>query len=517
MDVLFWLREYSTTLVLVTTLLITLYLFGRRTFSQFKAIGVHGPVPISHLGNLMEMKKLTFNKAFKVWREKYGDIYGVYFGVLPMLVICDPEIIQEILVKRFSNFTNRALIVGDEISKASVAAARDDHWKYLRTVLTPSFTSSKMRAMNVMIQKCADRLVANISKLAEKGEATEVKKLFSAYTMDVICATGFGMDVDSQQNPDDPFVQKANEIFKISLFNPILFLLFLLPSSANFIEKSGLVRIFLGNQIHFRKFCRKLIEERKKRGIDNEMQRNLLGLMIKAQLKGHETLPAEAEKELQLENVTDWRTKRGITDKEILAQCLIAFLAGFESTATTLNFFSYLMTINPEAQQKVYEEIENVLAGELPDYDNVQKLTYLEMCMDETLRLYPFGTQLNREANKTCTIKGLTIPKGLAVRISVDAIHYNPKYWPKPEEFIPERFSEEGKAKQVPFTYLPFGGGPRICLGMRLAKLEFKIAAVQMIRNFKLLPTEKTEVPLVLSEELVLKAKNGIWVKFERR
>ncbi|XP_029651414.2 thromboxane-A synthase [Octopus sinensis] len=124
---------------------------------------------------------------------------------------------------------------------------------------------------------------------------------------------------------------------------------------------------------------------------------------------------------------------------------------------------------------------------------------------------------VERQCNKACTIKGVNIPENLTVRIAVDALHYNPKYWPEPEKFIPERFSEEAKSKQVPFTYLPFGAGPRMCLGTRLAKLEFKIAAVEMIRNFKILRTEKTEDPLALDDSVFLAAKNGVWVKFERR
>ncbi|XP_014782074.2 cytochrome P450 3A14 [Octopus bimaculoides] len=91
------------------------------------------------------------------------------------------------------------------------------------------------------------------------------------------------------------------------------------------------------------------------------MHKNLLNLMIKAQLKGHETLLPEVEKELHLENITDWRTKRGITDNEILAQCVLLFLAGYETTASTLTFFTYLMALNPEHQEKLHQEIEDVL------------------------------------------------------------------------------------------------------------------------------------------------------------
>eukprot|EP00106_Octopus_bimaculoides_P002301 XP_014769743.1 PREDICTED: cytochrome P450 3A19-like [Octopus bimaculoides] len=374
-----------------------------------------------------------------------------------------------------------------------------------------------MRAMNSMIQTCADTLMENIGKMAESGTGNDVKQLFSAYTIDVIAATGFGIMVDSQKDPNNPLVEKAKDIFRISIFNPAIFLSLLLPSARKLIEKSGLSKMVIGNQIYFRKFCRQLIQQRKETGINENMHKNLLNLMIKAQLKGHEKLDPEEEKELHLENITDWRTKRGITDDEILAQCVILFLAGYETTASTLTFFTHSMATNPEKQQKLYEEIVEILGDDIPDYDNIQKLPYLDMCMDETLRMYSIGNTLGRHCNKACTIKGLKIPENVIVRVAVDALHYDPKYYPEPEKFIPERFSEEAKSKQVPFTYLPFGAGPRMCLGMRLAKLEFKVAAVQMIRNFKILPTEKTENPLIMVEALLLVPKNGVWVKFERR
>eukprot|EP00106_Octopus_bimaculoides_P016891 XP_014784333.1 PREDICTED: cytochrome P450 3A19-like [Octopus bimaculoides] len=274
--------------------------------------------------------------------------------------------------------------------------------------------------------------------------------------------------------------------------------------------------------------------------MDSSMHKNLLNLMIKAQLKGHETLPPEVEKELHLENVTDWRTKRGITDNEILAQCVLIFLAGYETTASTLTFFTHLMALNPEHQEKLHQEIEDVL-GEVSILqlfrnfvaDLIQDLRFLANVLKKkgwhlpskfvrasgdlhhAKQIYSIVEtvakqnclcgalfinrcfRLDRQCNKACTIKGVKIPEKLTVRIAVDALHYNPKYWPEPEKFIPERFSEEAKSKQVPFTYLPFGEGPRMCLGMRLAKLEFKIAAVEMIRNFKILRCEKTEVSSV--------------------
>ncbi|CAE1256602.1 TBXAS1 [Acanthosepion pharaonis] len=267
---------------------------------------------------------------------------------------------------------------------------------------------------------------------------------------------------------------------------------------------------------YFIDFCKELVEERR-RHKDNSARKDLLQLMLDAQLEGHEKLDKKTEQELKLENVTDWRTKRGLTDVEIIAQCMIFFLAGFDTTATTLSFFAHSIATNPDVQEKLYQEIKEKLEQESPNYDNVQKLTYLDMCLDETLRMYPIGFLLSRESKEDCIIKGLKISKNTGVLISTMTLHYDPRYWPEPEKFDPERFSEENKAKQIPFTYLPFGGGPRICAGMRLAQLEFKMAVVQMLRKFRLVSCDKTEKKIEFAKAGLLKPKNGVWIKIEHR
>ncbi|CAI9741127.1 cytochrome P450 3A24-like [Octopus vulgaris] len=302
----FGLTEYVTTFVLGAVLLLALYLYGRRPYSYFKELGIPGPEPICYLGNLKEIGKRGNGYAYKHFREIYGNLYGLFFGRLPICVTSDPEFIQEILVKQFSNFTNRTVLFGDEISQLTLPLTKDDHWKYLRTVLTPTFTSHQMRRMNTMIQTYANILVEKFGNLADNGEIREVK------------------------------------------------------------------------------------------------------------------------------------TYIRITDDEILAQCVVLFLSGYETTASALSFFTYLMAINSKSQQRLYEEIVDSLGEDLPTYDNIQQLPYLSMCFDETMRMYPILNTAVRQCKKTCTVKGTKIPEGLSVRISIDALHYDPKYWPEPDKFIPE-------------------------------------------------------------------------------
>ncbi|RDD39444.1 Cytochrome P450 3A13, partial [Trichoplax sp. H2] len=183
-----------------------------------------------------------------------------------------------------------------------------------------------------------------------------------------------------------------------------------------------------------------------------------------------------------------------------------------------LGFASYLLATNPDAQKKLRDEIDSLCPdANSIDYDTLFSLPYLDMVISETLRMYPPAYFVNREAKEDITINGLLIPKDIMVCFPIYGIHHNPELWPKPNEFIPERFSPEEKAKQIPCSYLPFGGGPRNCVGMRLALLEAKLALVKIIQNFELKTVAETEIPLKLRSGTTLSPLNGVYVGLTRR
>ncbi|CAE1256600.1 TBXAS1 [Acanthosepion pharaonis] len=140
------------------------------------------------------MGQAGFAYAFPKWQKEYGDIYCLFFGAFPDIVVGDPEIIGEVLVKSFSNFTNRPLgFQLDDYGAAMLTAAKDDHWKYLRTVLAPSFSSKRMRETVPLIEDVLKTFDKKLNDIAESKEARDVTDLFSGYTMDVIASTGFGI------------------------------------------------------------------------------------------------------------------------------------------------------------------------------------------------------------------------------------------------------------------------------------------------------------------------------------
>ncbi|CAL1277728.1 unnamed protein product [Larinioides sclopetarius] len=185
---------------------------------------------------------------------------------------------------------------------------------------------------------------------------------------------------------------------------------------------------------------------------------------------------------------------------ELVGQCLIFFLAGYETTSSTLSFVTHILAHHQDVQDKLREEVAKVLAetnGELT-YEAVQNMKYLDNVISETLRLYPPAIQLERYADADYKLedKGITIPKGMGVTIPIYAIHRDSKIFSHPERFDPDRFIPEAKSMRNPYTYMPFGAGPRNCVGMRFALLEIKICLSYVVTKFRIKKTPHTKEEL---------------------
>uniref|UniRef100_A0A1B0CWX2 Cytochrome n=2 Tax=Lutzomyia longipalpis TaxID=7200 RepID=A0A1B0CWX2_LUTLO len=203
-------------------------------------------------------------------------------------------------------------------------------------------------------------------------------------------------------------------------------------------------------------------------------------------------------------------TKRSWTDTELVAQCFVFFVAGYEGIANAANFFLYELMVNPDIQEKLYEEITEShqnLEGKSLNYETLQKLKYLDMVVSEFFRKWS-GPALDRICTRDFTLKydgdkEYTFKKGDMIWIPTVTYHHNPKFFPDPEKLIPERFSDENKHLIQPFTYAPFGLGPRNCIASRFALMEIKSILYHVVLNFHLEPTEKTQIPLKMGKGFI--------------
>ncbi|VDK49611.1 unnamed protein product [Anisakis simplex] len=180
---------------------------------------------------------------------------------------------------------------------------------------------------------------------------------------------------------------------------------------------------------------------------------------------------------------------------ELAGQCFLFLIAGYETSASTLQFALFALTTNPTAQEEAYREIMEVVGHkEIVTYKDLSDMHYLEQIMMETLRMYPPAPRFDRECSSPITVNHIHFEQNSIVSIPVFAIHYNPKIYPNPHKFDPMRFTREAVTERNRLAFIPFGYGPRNCLGRRFAVFEFKLTLTYLIRTYQFIPTNETPV-----------------------
>ncbi|XP_019368161.1 PREDICTED: cytochrome P450 3A1-like [Gavialis gangeticus] len=314
-----------------------------------------------------------------------------------------------------------------------------------------------------------------------------------------------GLRVDSMNNPKDPFVAYIKKYLEFKFLNPVLMLVVVFPFLTPVLKKMNVTVMPTGFMDFFFNVLRNIKEERQKNR--NTERVDFLQLMLDAQNPDDRSRPKEEK-----------HAYKTLTDTEILAQALVFILAGYETTSSTLSFISYNLATHPDVQQRLHEEIDAALPNRAsPAYEAVMQMEYLDMVVNETLRLFPPGGRIERVCKETTEINGVTIPKGTLTVIPSYVLHRDPEHWPEPEEFRPERFSKENRDSMDPYIFLPFGAGPRNCIGMRFALLSLKMALVVLLQRFSFRTCKDTPVPLVLDSKGFMQPKKPIILKMVPR
>lgn len=531
----------SVTLSLFLIFLGLLYWYSIYPYSVLSRCGIKHPKPVPFYGNIF-MFRQGFFKPMNDLIKTHGRVCGYYLGRRAVVVIADPDMLRQVMVRDFSSFPNRMTVrFATKPMTDCLLMLRNEQWKRVRSILTPSFSAAKMKVMVPLINTATDALMSNFNAFAESGEAFDIHKCFGCFTMDVIASVAFATQVDSQNNPDDPFVRHAQMFFSFSFFRPIMLFFiafpFIMAPLAKLIpnkRRDQMNKFFIDS-------IQKIIKQREEQPPEQRRQ-DFLQLMLDARTskesvslehfdtashvselddRNQQTQQSASDQDdcpHPQEPPTRRPQKKMITEDEIVGQAFVFLLAGYETSSNTLAFTCYLLALHPECQSKVQEEVDDFFTRhESPDYTNVQELKYLDMVISEALRLYPPGFRFARDINQDCVVNGQFLPKGATLEIPAGFLHYDPEHWPEPEKFIPERFTPEAKAGRHPFVYLPFGAGPRNCVGKRLAQLEIKMALVRLFHRFSIVACSETKVPLELKSSSTLGPKNGIFVKIKRR
>lgn len=413
-------------------------------------------------------------------------IIGLFDFRSPLFLIRDPEMIKQIAVKDFDNFVDHRMFLDENstnIFSKSLIMLRGEPWRHMRATLSPAFTGSKMRLMFDLVGECANNMTDVFRRrVTDRGEElhVDVKEMFGKYTMDVIASTAFGIKVNSFENEQNEFIVNGNKLMNANNFKQAIKIVFsyLLPRLAKLFK----IEVFDTDVNNFFKsMVTETMSERQKNNIVRPDMINLLMQMRKGNNAAAQpnTLVNTKEDESQGFAAVDEHkelgqsnAKKELTDDDIVSQCFLFFAAGFDTTSSVLSFISYELALNPDAQEELFKEcaeIERQLSGKPLPYDVLQRMKYMDQVVSEGLRLWPPAMFTDRLCNKDYEYndgnKKVVIPKDTQIWIPIYGLHMDEKYYPSPEKFQPERFSDDNKGTLVPGTYMPFGVGPRNCIG----------------------------------------------------
>ncbi|XP_023239202.1 cytochrome P450 3A5-like isoform X1 [Centruroides sculpturatus] len=455
-------------------ILISFYLYMTKDFGYWKKRGIPEVPPKFLVGSIGYNFKRNQGKQEQEWYNKYGKIFGIYEGSNPALVVADPELVKDILVKDFPVFPDqRELRFGDPILDKGLFMQSGERWKALRTMMSPSFTSGKLRMMSKLMEECCQILIDNLKEAAMENREIDITQYASTFTMDAIARCAFGIKIDSRKDPSNPFVTAGRESVSPVPWRFIVANLF--PKLAKLIRLS-----FFNPEttLFFKNVIEEVVSKRKDLK-QEEKPKDFLQFLLEA-----------------VENNEDKTQKFELDD--VVSQCVTFFIAGYFATSVVISFAAHQLAISQDIQDKLIKEIDETAkeSGDL-DYDAIVGMTYLEAFFQEVLRKYTPAIRLERTAVEDYTLRntGITIKKGTVVIIPVYSLNHDANYFPDPDKFDPERFLSK-KSSIIPFTNLPFGYGPRSCIGMRFSVMEIKMGLVRMLQiiRFKLGKNE-TAIP----------------------
>ncbi|XP_049784743.1 cytochrome P450 9e2-like [Schistocerca cancellata] len=339
----------------------------------------------------------------------------------------------------------------------------------------------------------------------------EMKDLFTRVANDIIATTAFGLKVDSLMDRDNNFYRMGRRLTKV---NPLTAAGYFI--SPRVMQVLGIPFFDRKSVQFFRSMVRDAIQARKRESI---VRADVINLLLQARR-------GDVSSEEQEKIGPTKRDVLTLTDDDIAAQALIFFFGGFENVSTALAFCSYLLATHEEVQRRLLDEVDDLMrkSGGQPSYEQIMASQYLDMVVSESLRMYPPAFVLDRQCVRLYRLPttehcpGVELRPGDDVWVFVHAIHHDPRYFPQPERFDPQRFSPENRRSIKKSSYLPFGSGPRMCIAQRFALMEVKLVLVQLLARFSLVAVAETPATLQTDpSSLTMAIKGGSWLGVQRR
>ena len=431
------------------------------------------------VGHLLEFRRDP-PKLLSALAREHGDLVHFKLGPQDIYLLNHPDFIRDVLVTHNRNFVkSRGLQMAKKFLGESLLTSEGEFHRRQRRLAQPAFHRQRINAY-------ANAMTDHAKRTRERwldGETLDIWQEMMRLTLAIVGKTLFDADVESEAPEIGKALTDVMQLFE-RITNPLSGLLDKLPLPGNIRWLKAKRR--LDSTIY------RIINERRASGEDRG---DLLSMLLLAQ---------------------DEEGDGGsMTDEQLRDEAMTLFVAGHETTANALTWTWYLLSQHPNVEAKLHEEIETVLAGKLPTAADVARLSYTEMVFAEAMRMYPPAWTLGRRVLTDYQIGQYVVPAESIVLMSPWVMHHDQRFFPDPFKFDPERWTAEAREARPKFSYFPFGGGPRVCIGEQFAWMEgaLLIATIAQQWKMRLAPGQRVEPKAMIT----LRPRYGMRMEFEAR
>ncbi|XP_037328235.1 cytochrome P450 4V2 [Pungitius pungitius] len=428
-------------------------------------------------------------------------LFKLWIGPVPFLILFHAETVEAILTNTVHMEKSYSYTFLHPWLGKGLLTSTGNKWRQRRKMLTPTFHFSILTDFLDVMNEQAAVLVEKLEKQAGKGEFDSFSHI-TLCALDIICETAMGKKIHAQSHSDSEYVKsvyKMSDIVSRRQRTPWFWPDFVYNCFGEGREHDRTLKI-----LH--SFTHKVIQEKAASVSAGDPDSD--------SEQGAKKRPAFLDMLLK----TTYDDGSRMSHRDIQEEVDTFMFRGHDTTAASMNWAVHLLGSHPEAHSKVQQELQEVFgSSDRPvTMEDLKKLKYLECVIKEALRLFPSVPFFARNIGEDCHINGFKVPKGANAIIVTYAVHRDPRYFPEPDAFRPERFLPENSAGRPPYAYIPFSAGLRNCIGQRFALMEEKVVLAAILRNFNIEACQKRE-ELRPVGELILRPENGIWIKLEKR
>ncbi|PZC83862.1 hypothetical protein B5X24_HaOG200099 [Helicoverpa armigera] len=481
-------------LLLIPIVLVLLYYYTTRNHDYWEKRNIKHEKPIPVFGTLYNnvfAKKSITEISVELYRQYPNEkVVGIYRGTTPELIIRDLDIARKILNVDFAYFYPRGLGRNPKYEPAflNIFHVDGDTWKLLRQRLTSAFTTAKLKSMFPLVVACAEKLQNVGEDIVNKGGDCDVRELMARFTTEFIGACGFGIQMDTINNEHSLFRDLGRKMFNRSWRNFVLVPLYDLFPDFRTVFQKILHEPFLLDSMA------EIVQNIRKQRNNKPIGRNdFIDLLLEVEAKGKMTGESVEKR------TADGKPVQVEMDMDLtcmVAQVFVFFAAGFETSSSATSFMLHQLAFHPEEQKKIQEDIDRVLAkyNNQLCYDSISEMKALSNGFKEAMRMFPSLGTLHRVCAKKYKIEelGITIDPDVKIIIPVEGIQNDEKYFENPTQFKPDRFNDPSEERHK-FAYMPFGEGPRQCIGARLGEMQSLAGLAAVLHKFSVEPAPTTK------------------------